>query len=138
MPRRHRQSKQRVASWQLLSRLNVGPVNMTDRPAWTQYREAALDFAPQAGRRPEAWWAFEPGIPAGLHFEEVATLDGFEALERARLAWLAGTDRLTVDEIAEIERDAVQFPDHPGFAEPAITVREALRARGQSERTQND
>ncbi len=135
MPRRLRQSKARTASWQLLSRLTVGPVSMIDRAAWVQYREAVLDFAPQPGRRPEAWWAFEPRIPAELRFEEVATLDQFERLERARLAWLAGTDRLTVDEIAEIERDAVQFPDHPGFTEPAITIRDALRARGQSERT---
>ncbi|MDQ3345871.1 MAG: hypothetical protein M3473_06190 [Chloroflexota bacterium] len=108
---------------------------MTDRAAWVQYRDAILDFAPQAGRRPEAWWAFEPRIPAELRFEEVATLDQFEALERARLAWLAGTDRLTVDEIEEIERDARQFADHPGFVSPAITIRDALRAaailRGQ-------
>jgi hypothetical protein len=135
MPRRLRQSKQRVASWQLLSRLTVGPVSMIDRAAWVQYRDAALDFAPQAGRRPEAWWAFEPRIPAELRFEEVTTLDQFERLERARLAWLAGTDRLTVNEIEEIERGAVEFPTHPGFTEPAITIRDALRAaailRGQ-------
>ncbi|CAN5586245.1 hypothetical protein BH23CHL10_BH23CHL10_13610 [soil metagenome] len=135
MPRRHRQSKQRAASWQLLSRLTVGPVGMTDRAAWTQYRDAVLEFAPQPGRRPEAWWAFEPRIPAALRFEEVTTLGQFEALERARLAWLAGTDRLDVDEIAAIERDAVLLPDHPGFAEPAITIRDALRVaailRGQ-------
>ncbi len=136
MPRRLRQSKQRVASWQLLSRLNVGPVSMTDRPAWLLHREAVLDFAPQAGRRPEAWWAFEPRIPAELRFEEVTTLDEFEALERARLAWLAGTDRLDPDEIEAIERDAVQFPDHPGFVSPGHIIRDALRAAAILKRTQ--
>jgi hypothetical protein len=139
MPRRLRQSKQRVASWQLLSRLNVGPVSAIDRPAWLLHREAALDFAPQAGRRPSAWWHFEARVPTELRFEEVTTLDQFEALDRARLAWLAGTDRLTVDEIEEIERDARQFADHPGFVEPAITIRDALYALvAKSERTPND
>jgi len=113
MPRRLRQSKQRTASWQLLSRLTVGPVSMIDRAAWVQYREAVLDFAPQAGRRPSGWWAFEPRIPAGLRFEEVTTLEEFERLERARLAWLAGTDRLDVDEIEAKRARCRPAPDSP-------------------------
>lgn len=129
MPRRLRQSKARTASWHLLSRLTVGPVGAIDRAVWVQYREQVLAHAPQAGRRPESWWHFEPFIPADLRDGDApGSLEEFEALERARLAWLAGTDRLDVDEIAEIERDAVQFPDHPGFVEPAITIRDALRA----------
>ncbi len=105
MPRRLRQSKARTASWHLLSRLTVGPVGMTDRDAYGQYREQVLAHAPQAGRRPESWWHFEPFIPADLRDGDApGSLEEFEPLERARLAWLAGTDRLDVDEIAEIER----------------------------------
>ena len=135
--RARRARESRSLTWQHLSRLNTGPVELADGAAYRQNREQVLDFAPQAGRRPESWWMFEPDVPPRLRFEEVTTLDHLEALEEARLAWLAGTDRLDVDEIEAIERDAVLLPTHPGFAEPANTIRDALRAaailRGSTE-----
>jgi len=128
MPRRLRQSKQRTASWQLLSRLTVGPIELADRDAYELYREQVLAHGPQAGRRPESWWAFEPDVPSRLRDgDNLDSVDEFDQLEDERLRWLVESGHLEPHEFEAIEEGARAFPSHSGYSRPAAVVRIARR-----------
>ncbi len=68
------------------------------RRAWEEHQADLRDL--HAGRRPEAWWRFTPGVPE--HLRDWTAVGGWvddqEAFQRDRLRWLAEEGLLLPDE----------------------------------------
>lgn len=68
------------------------------RAAWERHGAWMLDHDARPGRRPEAFWQYEPGIPASLRPRH--------ADHHARLGWLASHGHVAPAETRAIERIA--------------------------------
>lgn len=106
MPVRPRRQRRLHFEWspRMALALSIGPApgsalptDAAMREAWEAFGRSYLLASGSPGRRPWAWWAFEPGVPAPLRATrpELVPIEDADdarreadALEARRAAWL--------------------------------------------------
>ncbi len=137
MPRPRRAAKARtdiMSTWQKMSLMLwprcLGPEDVFEdeahaREVYARHREDVLEryvSGFHAGRRPGAFWSFEPDVPAELRERPEVDprpvlggashgdlFDAQEALDEARLRWLITQRQLSAAEVTALLAEAVRW-----------------------------